>query len=115
MDLTIAHYCKPKLSRLFVTFAQAQSGDTDEHIIFLEIYKASLGTFRRINHVRLSVSVVNFEASIGRTGSDGIDFTSSWLFPTIRCESDNKRDRFFFQSSCEVCNSSVKYLLMFPE
>ena len=46
MDCTITHHSETKLSRLFVTIAKAQSGDSNEHIILLEVNRASFGAFR---------------------------------------------------------------------
>ena len=51
MELAVAHHSETKLSRLFVTIAQAHGGYSDKHIILLEFYRSSFGAFRGIDHV----------------------------------------------------------------
>ena len=46
MDLTVTHHSESKLSRFFVAIAQAQSSDSNEHIILLEVNRASFWAFR---------------------------------------------------------------------
>ena len=63
VDLTIAHNSESKLPWLLVTFAKAHGGNSNEHIILLEVNWASFGTFKRIDLVSLSVAVYYFKAA----------------------------------------------------